>query len=73
MPAESVPPQFIATAIGMTTLVGEILGGAFAPTLGGAMAEKFGLSTPLWMASACMILVILSALLFRETQRPGHA
>jgi MFS family permease len=73
MPAESVPPQFIATAIGMTTLVGEILGGAFAPTLGGAMAEKFGLSTPLWMASACMILVILSALLFRETQRSSHA
>lgn len=70
MPAESVPPQFIATAIGMTTLVGEILGGAFAPTLGGAMAEKFNLATPLWMASGCMILVILAGLLFRETPRP---
>ena len=70
MPAESVPPHFIATAIGMTTLVGEILGGAFAPTLGGAMAEKYSLATPLWMGSACMILVVLAALLFRE---PPHA
>jgi predicted MFS family arabinose efflux permease len=66
MPAESVPPQFVATAIGMTTLVGEILGGAFAPALGGAMAEKHGLAAPLWMASACMILVILAGALFRE-------
>jgi predicted MFS family arabinose efflux permease len=73
MPAESVPPQFIATAIGMTTLVGEILGGAFAPTFGGAMAERYSLATPLWMASACMILVILAGLLFRESPRPGHA
>lgn len=66
MPAESVPPQFIATAIGVTTLVGEFLGGALAPTLGGAAAEKYGLAAPLWMASACMLLVIVSALLFRE-------
>jgi MFS family permease len=66
MPAESVPPHFIATAIGMTTLVGEILGGAFAPALGGAMAEKYSLAAPLWMASACMILVVLAGLLFRE-------
>ena len=66
MPAESVQPQFIATAIGMTTLVGEILGGALAPTLGGAAAEKYGLAAPLWMASLCMLLVIACALLFRE-------
>jgi len=70
MPAESVPPQFIATAIGMTTLVGEIFGGAFAPTLGGAMAEKFNLATPLWMASGCMIFVVLAGLFFHETPRP---
>ncbi len=69
MPAESVPPQFIATAIGMATLVGEILGGAFAPALGGAAAEKFGLAAPLWMACDCMLLVIASALFFRQT--PG--
>jgi predicted MFS family arabinose efflux permease len=67
MPAESVPPRFVATAIGLTTLVGEILGGALAPTFGGAMAERYGLATPLWMASACMILVIVAALLFRES------
>lgn len=72
MPAESVPPQFIATAIGMTTLVGEILGGAFAPTLGGAVAGRYGLAAPLWMACACMLLVVFSALLFRE-KKPAQA
>lgn len=75
MPAESVPPQFIATVIGLTTLIGELLGGAFAPTFGGAMADKFGLATPLWMASACMILVVIAALFFREAPRatpPDH-
>jgi predicted MFS family arabinose efflux permease len=73
MPAESVPPRFIATALGMTTLVGELLGGALAPTLGGAVAEKYGLAAPLWMASACMLLVIVSALLFREKQHSASA
>jgi MFS family permease len=73
MPAESVPPHFIATAIGMTTLVGEVLGGAFAPTLGGAVAEKHGLAAPLWMASACMLLVIVCALLFREKPHAAQA
>jgi MFS family permease len=73
MPAESVPPQFIATAIGMTTLVGEFLGGAIAPAVGGAMAERLSLSTPLWMASGCTILVILAGLLYRESPRQGHA
>lgn len=73
MPAESVPPQFIATAIGMTTLVGEILGGALAPTLGGAVAEKHGLAAPLWMASACMLFVVVTALLFREKTHTPQA
>jgi predicted MFS family arabinose efflux permease len=66
MPAESVPPQFIATGIGVTTLVGELLGGAFAPALGGAIADRYGLGAPLWMASACMILVALAALAYRD-------
>jgi MFS family permease len=67
MPAESVPPQFIATAIGAATLVGEILGGALAPTVGGAVAEKYSLAAPLYMACACMIPVILAALLYHES------
>lgn len=69
MPSESVPPQMIATAIGLTTLTGEILGAALAPSVGGAMAEKYGLATPLWMATACIAAVILAALLFREKRQ----
>ena len=43
VPAESVPPQFSATAIALATLVGEIIGATIAPAAGGAMAERFGL------------------------------
>jgi len=54
VPAESVPPQFVATAIGLTTLAGEIIGATIAPAVGGAMAGKFGLHMPLLMSAGGM-------------------
>jgi predicted MFS family arabinose efflux permease len=68
VPAESVPPQIAATAIGLCTLVGEILGGTLSPAIGGAMAEKFGLRMPLLMsAGATVVLFILT--LFLKSSR----
>ena len=69
VPAESVPPQFSATAIGLTTLVGEILGATAAPALGGALAEKFGLAVPLLMASGGTALLFVVSLFLKE---PAH-
>ena len=68
VPAETVPPQFRATAIGLSTLVGEIIGATMAPTLGGAMAERYGLSTPLLMSAGGMAILFLVALLLKETR-----
>ncbi|HKS75643.1 MAG TPA: MFS transporter [Terriglobales bacterium] len=62
VPAESVPPQFVATAIGLATLVGEIIGATLAPALGGAMAEKFTLRAPLLMSAGGMALLLLATL-----------
>jgi hypothetical protein len=59
VPAESVPPQFVATAIGLATLAGEIIGAMIAPAVGGAMAEKFGLRTPLVMSAGGMAMLLL--------------
>ena len=67
VPTESVPARFAATAIGMATLVGEIFGGALAPTLAGVVAEKYGLIAPLWIAAGGAILVFLASLFMRET------
>ena len=66
VPAESVPPQFSATAIALATLVGEIIGATIAPAAGGAMAEHFGLGMPLLMGAASTVIVFLAALFIRE-------
>jgi MFS family permease len=67
VPTESVPARFAATAIGLATLVGEIVGGAMAPALAGAAANRYGLVTPLWIASGGAILVLLASLFMTET------
>ncbi len=67
VPTESVPVKFAATAIGLATLVGEIVGGAFAPAVAGAAANRYGLGAPLWIASGGAILVLLAALFMTET------
>jgi predicted MFS family arabinose efflux permease len=67
VPTESVPANFAATAIGLVTLVGEIVGGAMAPALAGAAANRYGLGAPLWIASAGAVLVLLASLFMAET------
>jgi predicted MFS family arabinose efflux permease len=67
VPTESVPTKFAATAIGLATLVGEIIGGAMAPALAGAAADRYGLGAPLWIASAGAMLVLLASLFMTET------
>ncbi|HKW25971.1 MAG TPA: MFS transporter [Terriglobales bacterium] len=67
VPTESVPPQFAATSIGLATLVGEIFGATVAPTLGGALAERHGLATPLWMSALGSAAIFVVALFLRET------
>jgi predicted MFS family arabinose efflux permease len=67
VPTESVPAKFAATAIGLATLVGEIVGGAMAPALAGTAADRYGLGAPLWIASAGAMLVLLASLFMTET------
>jgi predicted MFS family arabinose efflux permease len=67
VPTESVPPEFAATSIGLATLVGELAGATAAPVIGGALAERHGLATPLWMAAGGTIVVMVAALFLRET------
>ena len=67
IPTESVPPQFAATAIGLATLVGEIIGGTVAPAISGAIADRHGLGSSLWIAAAGALIVCVAALFIRET------
>jgi len=69
VPTESVPPQFRATSIGLTTLVGEIMGATGAPLLAGALAEKRGLGVTMWLAAGGSAVLFLAALFLREPAR----
>ncbi len=71
VPAESVPAQFVATAIGLATLAGEIIGATIAPAVGGAMAERFGLRMPLVMSAGGMALLLLATLFLSDASRFG--
>jgi MFS family permease len=67
VPTESVPPQFAATAIGLTTLVSEIAGATIAPVIAGAVAQTHGLAATLWMSAGGAGLVFTAALFLKET------
>jgi predicted MFS family arabinose efflux permease len=67
IPAETVPSSLTATAIALTTLVGEIVGGAIAPALAGAVADRYGLASPLWIASAGSLTIMVVSWFLIET------
>ena len=69
IPTESVPAQFRATSIGLTTLAGEIMGATGAPLLAGALAEKHGLGLTMWLAAGGSAVLFLAALFVREPER----
>ncbi len=67
VPTESVPPRFAATAIGLVTLVGEVIGATAAPAIGGRLAERYGLGSPLWLSAGGAGVVFLAGMFLRET------
>jgi predicted MFS family arabinose efflux permease len=71
IPAESVPPQVAGTAIGLSTLVGEIVGGTISPAVAGRMAELHGLDFPLMMAAGAMGVLLLAALFLKGNPSAG--
>jgi sugar phosphate permease len=67
IPAESVPAGYIATAIGLVTGAGEIVGATVAPTVAGALADRYGLAITMWLAAGATLLIFFATLFMRET------
>ncbi|MGF7169266.1 MFS family permease [Sphingobium xanthum] len=67
IPSESVDARHVATALGLTMGVAEVLGGVFAPSLAGMAADASDLSAPLWIMFALAIASGLIALFLDET------
>ncbi|AEJ43748.1 major facilitator superfamily MFS_1 [Alicyclobacillus acidocaldarius subsp. acidocaldarius Tc-4-1] len=67
IPGESVPRAFVATAMSLIILVGELCGGTIVPTVAGALADAVSPTAPLWMAAAGSFLVFLVSFGLKET------
>ena len=70
IPAESIPPRYIASVVGLTQGVGEIVGGMLAPLLAGRLADQFSLTAPLVLMTVCALTAALLACFLMETS-PG--
>ena len=70
VPSDTVPRHLIGSAIGFTTLFGEMFGGFAAPIVAGALAGQDGLSVPLWIACGGAMVVVLVALALRPSPMP---
>ena len=66
IPSETVPPHQLATVLGLTMGLGEIIGGVFAPTLAGSAADSYGLGVTLWILVGLSVATSVPGLL-----RPG--
>ena len=64
---ETVPLALMTTSSGMVIAAGELLGGGFAPMLGGWVAQTFGIEHVLWLPIASMAVGIVLCLNLTET------
>ena len=56
IPVESVPLQYSGLAIGLTIGIGELIGGFLNPMVNGALADMYGIQTPLFVAAGAASL-----------------
>jgi MFS transporter, ACS family, hexuronate transporter len=67
IPVESVPLQYSGLAIGLTIGIGELIGGFLNPMVNGALADIYGIQTPLYVAAAAGALAFILCFLYKET------
>ena len=67
IPSETIPPRYVATALGITVGIGEIFGGVCGPALAGWAADRSTLAAPLVIQAGCAIAGALIALGLQET------
>ncbi len=67
IPSESVPPIFVASAISVIMMVGELFGGTLLPTIAGIAADHYGLTAPLWISACGSFVVFIASFALKET------
>lgn len=67
IPAETVPPQAMAGALGLIMGAGELVGGFVAPTVAGFAADQYGLPVAMWMSAGGALIACLLSFGLKET------
>jgi ACS family hexuronate transporter-like MFS transporter len=67
IPGESAPPHLKATAMGLNSAVGELLGAGAMPVLIGILSDQIGLGILPWILAGAALLSSTVALNLRET------
>jgi MFS family permease len=67
IPSETIPARYVATSLGLTVGIGEILGGVSGPAVAGWAADRYGLTAPMFMQAGCAVAGALLALALKET------
>jgi len=67
IPSETIPARYLATSMGLTVGIGEVLGGVSGPALAGTAADRYGLTAPLLIEAGCALIGALLALALKET------
>lgn len=67
VPSETIPPVYVASALGFIMGIGEIIGGVAGPLLAGIGADMLGPATPMWIAAVTVSLAGIFALFLDET------
>lgn len=67
VPSETIPPSYVASALGFIMGIGEIVGGVAGPLIAGIGADLLGPATPMWIAAGTVLLAGICALFLDET------
>ena len=67
IPSETIPARYVATSMGLTVGIGEILGGVSGPAAAGWAADRYGLTAPILIQAGCAVAGALLALALKET------
>lgn len=71
VPAESVPPQHVAAAIGLTGLGAEFIGATFGPAVAGMLADHHGAAAPMVLCMGGALALLALGLLLRPGRPAG--
>ena len=67
VPFEAVPFSLSASAVGIIIFIGEVIGAAVVPAVGGVLADAYGLHITMAASAISAVLVAVCSLALRET------